>query len=86
MRFYFASCALAFSLVAASGCTMCQSCEDDTYAAYGGRWQRTDRCEGRVGSVFDPAGAMIPYGEEAEWTDGEEPEALPEPEEMREDA
>lgn len=51
------------SLVAAStGCSMCSNCDLDAYSAYGGRWQRTDRTHGRVGSVFAPAGAMVPYG------------------------
>ncbi|WP_164104317.1 hypothetical protein [Candidatus Laterigemmans baculatus] len=43
------------------GCSMCQQCELDTYSAYGGRWQRTDRDHGRVGSVFAPAGGLVPY-------------------------
>jgi hypothetical protein len=41
---------LAFS----SGCAMCSSCDDYTYPAYGGRWERLDPCYGRVGSVFTP--------------------------------
>lgn len=44
-----------------SGCTMCADCDLDDYGAYGGRWQRTNRTSGRVGSVFDPAGAQVPY-------------------------
>lgn len=45
---------------------MCQQCELDTYSAYGGRWQRTVRDHGRVGSVFAPAGAQLPYAAPAE--------------------
>lgn len=41
----------------APGCRICGSCEDADYPAYGGVWQRTNRTTGRVGSVFDPAGA-----------------------------
>lgn len=39
------------------GCRVCQTC--DEYPAYGGSWQRTNRVSGRVGSVFDPAGAKV---------------------------
>jgi len=40
-----------------SGCRICADCEDQAYPAYGGAWQRTIRDTGRVGSVFEPAGA-----------------------------
>lgn len=42
------------ALACASGCAMCTSCDDDTYSAYGGRWERLDSCFGRVGSAFTP--------------------------------
>jgi hypothetical protein len=42
---------------ALSGCTLCQDCGDLDYPTYGGAWERTRRDSGRVGSVFDPAGA-----------------------------
>lgn len=50
----------AFLLSAAlllGGCRICADCEDAAYPAYGGSWQRTIRETGRVGSLFDPAGA-----------------------------
>ena len=50
--------ALAFLVVAgaaASGCAMCCSPYDDAYSAYGGKWQRADMYNGRVGSAFHPA-------------------------------
>lgn len=40
-----------------TGCRICADCEDVAYPAYGGVWQRTIRDTGRVGSLFDPAGA-----------------------------
>ncbi len=43
--------------VCLSGCAVCQNCDERTYSAYGGKWQRTDRGHGRVGSLFDMAGA-----------------------------
>ncbi|MDG2223881.1 MAG: hypothetical protein P8L85_21050 [Rubripirellula sp.] len=43
-------------LLPLGGCRICADCEDMAYPAYGGSWQRTLRNEGRVGSVFAPAG------------------------------
>jgi hypothetical protein len=54
--------ALAF----VGGCTLCDNCEDGAYPAFGGRWQRTDRHHGRVGSLFDPGGAKVPYPGDAD--------------------
>ena len=51
-------------LVASGGCTLCTSCDDDTYAAYGGKWQRADRTYGRVGSAFTETGFDTSGGEE----------------------
>ncbi len=42
----------------ASGCSMCCSPYDDIYPTFGGKWERTDRYEGRVGSAFNDAGAL----------------------------
>ena len=58
--------ALAFLVVAgaaASGCAMCCSPYDDAYSAYGGKWQRADMYNGRVGSAFHPAQAGVGGGE-----------------------
>ena len=51
---------LTVGLFPLAGCRICADCEDLAYPAYGGAWQRTRRCSGRVGSVFDPAGAQSP--------------------------
>ena len=51
---------LSAGLVPLGGCRICADCEDLAYPAYGGAWQRTQRYAGRVGSVFDPAGARAP--------------------------
>jgi hypothetical protein len=51
---------LSAGLVPLGGCRICADCEDLAYPAYGGAWQRTQRYAGRVGSVFDPAGARSP--------------------------
>ncbi|WP_345689373.1 hypothetical protein [Novipirellula caenicola] len=48
------------SLAPTTGCRICADCEDLAYPAYGGAWQRTRRDGGRVGSIFDPAGARTP--------------------------
>ena len=48
------------SLLPAGGCQLCADCDEQAYAAYGGVWQRLEREDGRVGSVFDPAGGKVP--------------------------
>ena len=48
------------SLLPAGGCRLCADCDEQAYAAYGGVWQRLEREDGRVGSVFDPAGGKVP--------------------------
>jgi hypothetical protein len=48
--------ALSTFLFCSSGCAICESPFDYTYDAFGGRWQRTDACCGRVGSAFTPVG------------------------------
>lgn len=50
---------IAAILVPCGGCRICAECNDLDYPAYGGLWQRTRRDSGRVGSVFDPAGAKV---------------------------
>ncbi|WP_144057570.1 hypothetical protein [Novipirellula maiorica] len=52
--------ALLMGLAPTTGCRICAECEDLAYPAYGGAWQRTRRDGGRVGSIFDPAGARTP--------------------------
>lgn len=42
------------------GCRLCGDADQHAYPAYGGAWQRTLRETGRVGSIFDPAGAKAP--------------------------
>jgi hypothetical protein len=46
-------------LAASTGCAICSSPTDYDYGAYGGRWDRMDRCRGRVGSAFEPAEIQI---------------------------
>lgn len=41
-----------FMLTASSGCAVCSSLLDYDYSAHGGRWERGDRVQGRVGSAF----------------------------------
>jgi len=48
------------------GCAMCCSPDDYNYAAYGGRWERFDMSQGRVGSVFSQTGAATAAMEEVE--------------------
>ena len=57
--------ALLLSIVSSTGCSVCCTPFDYAYPAYGGKWERTDRFHGRVGSAFDPAGP-IPYSDEGD--------------------
>jgi len=41
------------------GCSLCSSCDDYSYGAFGGVWERTDPVNGRVGSAFTPSGYAI---------------------------
>ncbi len=42
-------------LLSTMGCAMCASPHDYSYAAFGGKVQRTNRACGRIGSILDPA-------------------------------
>jgi hypothetical protein len=55
MKRYLLSLTLASLLVPVSGCAICCAPFDYEYNAFGGRWDRADRCYGRVGSAFAPA-------------------------------
>lgn len=48
---------LVLVVVPLAGCRICADCDPEAYPAYGGVWERTNRDSGRVGSIFDPAGA-----------------------------
>ncbi|HJN09498.1 MAG: hypothetical protein QGH33_06585 [Pirellulaceae bacterium] len=55
---------LAISLISTNaGCTLCSDCDDYSYGAFGGRWERSDLNYGRVGSAFSPEGSTISDGE-----------------------
>ncbi|MEO8270555.1 MAG: hypothetical protein ABI557_12600 [Aureliella sp.] len=51
---------LGFAL--ASGCSMCAPGFMDDYATVGGKWQRGNPTQGRVGSIFSDAGTTIAAG------------------------
>lgn len=50
--------ALVITLTSSVGCSICCTPYDYAYPAYGGKWERTDRFHGRVGSAFEPAGPI----------------------------
>jgi hypothetical protein len=52
-----AAAVLVCTAGALSGCVLPSDCGDLDYPTYGGAWQRTRRDGGRVGSIFDAAGA-----------------------------
>ena len=51
--------ALVAFTTAVAGCSICSNCHDESYAAYGGRWERVELDRGRLGSAFDPAGQRV---------------------------
>lgn len=53
--------ATLFVVCVSTGCTIGPVCDPEVFAAYGGRWQRTNPSSGRVGSIIEPAGALVPY-------------------------
>ena len=59
MRRLFPLGLLIISASLSMGCAMCCSPYDYAYGYYGGAWQRDDLCNGRVGSVFAPAGTQV---------------------------
>lgn len=46
-------------LLFVSGCAICANPYDSHFAAQGGSWERDDPSDGRVASVFHPAGPMV---------------------------
>lgn len=51
---------LAISLISTNvGCSLCSSCDDYSYGAFGGLWERSDLTYGRVGSAFGPEGLSV---------------------------
>jgi hypothetical protein len=50
---------LLFCSFLASGCTLCCAPFDCDYPYCGGKWVRTNPSSGRVGSLFDEAGAPV---------------------------
>lgn len=48
-------------LVGASGCTIGPPGYMDDYATIGGKWQRADPVEGRVGSAFSDGSVMFDH-------------------------
>lgn len=45
----------ALLLASAGGCALCPSPYDYDYNAFGGKYDRVERCRGRAGSAFEPA-------------------------------
>ena len=45
----------SIAMLSTMGCAMCASPHDYSYAAFGGKVQRTNRACGRVGSILDPS-------------------------------
>ena len=59
MRRLFPLGLLIASVSLSMGCATCCNPNDYAYGYYGGAWQRDDLCNGRVGSVYAPAGSQV---------------------------
>ncbi len=70
---------LALVAGACSGCAICNSKGDDDYSFFGGSWERTDPCRGRVGSAFYPAGVQVRATEQEMYGTPQEPTPTEEP-------
>jgi hypothetical protein len=53
---------LGFGFALTSGCSMCATGYLDDYATVGGKWQRGNPTQGRVGSIFSDSGSTIAAG------------------------
>lgn len=63
MKRFLTALLICSPLATLAGCAMCCSPFDYSYPTFGGKWQRTDREHGRVGSVFTPhAGVKVEEG------------------------
>jgi len=58
-RQLFLSTLLATVAVASSGCSLCQPGYLCDYAGVGGKWQRTDPENGRVGSILSDPNSVV---------------------------
>jgi hypothetical protein len=71
---------LAIVLISTNvGCTLCSNCDDYSYGAFGGLWQRSDLTYGRVGTAFSPEGFSISEGESVDAVELDAPEDLAPP-------
>jgi hypothetical protein len=59
MRRLLSTSLLCLAVGLSTGCAMCSNEHDYDYGFYGGSWQRSAPCEGRVGSAFYPAGGPV---------------------------
>lgn len=78
MRRLFALGLLVVSASLSTGCATCCNPYDYAYGYHGGAWQRDNLCDGRVGSVFAPAGSQVYASKKpAAKTESMEPDTLP---------
>ncbi len=78
MRRLFALGLLIVSASLSMGCATCCSPYDYAFGYHGGAWQRDDLCNGRVGSVYAPAGSPVHANkQQAAKTESMEPDTLP---------
>jgi hypothetical protein len=60
---------LVISLISTNvGCTLCSDCDDYSYGAFGGHWERTDMTNGRVGTAFSTDDPNV-YGGDSDFSE-----------------
>ena len=64
--------AFAVASLLSSGCTLCSPGYLNDYAGVGGKWQRSDPENGRVGSVFSDPGSVVVASSPAPIVQGEQ--------------
>lgn len=68
---------LALAIIAQTGCSICAPGYLDDYGAVGGKWERVNPTEGRVGSVLSDPGSTVGitngevYYEDGDYESGE---------------
>ncbi len=63
---------LALSLISTNvACTLCSDCDDYSYGAIGGRWERTNLTHGRVGTAFTLDGSVVSEEESTQSQDSD---------------
>ncbi len=62
---------LALAIISQSGCSICAPGYIDDYGAVGGKWERVNPTQGRVGSVLSDSGTVVGASDDAYYDEGD---------------